>query len=63
MMRATAKSLAKHSIRICAIAPSPLDGSLTDGLYEDLADMKIKGQLSENFEHIIKAKQSRSHIT
>jgi len=38
MTRAAAKSLAEHKIRVCALAPYFLEGSLVDGIIEDLSE-------------------------
>ena len=42
MTRAAAKSLAKHNIRVCAVAPYMLEGHVLDDGLEALADM-MKG--------------------
>ena len=39
MTRAAAKSLAKHNIRVCAIAPHMLEGDLADKVNDDLAEL------------------------
>jgi len=38
MTRAAAKSLAMHKIRVCALAPYFLEGSLADGILEDASE-------------------------
>ena len=38
MTRAAAKSLAEHKIRVCALAPYFLEGSLVDGVLEDASE-------------------------
>ena len=38
MTRSAAKSLAEHKIRVCALAPYFLEGSLVDGILEDASD-------------------------
>ena len=43
MTRAAAKSLAKHNIRVCAIAPYALEGKLSSQAFKDLA--KLSGML------------------
>ena len=45
MTRAAAKSLAKHNIRVSAIAPGPLDGSMLDGFFDNLAETAMKGEI------------------
>jgi len=41
MTRAAAKNLAKHNIRVCAIAPHMLEGDLADRVNDDLAELMI----------------------
>ena len=44
MTRAAAKSLAEHKIRVCAVAPGIVEGSMADTLWDSLADNIIKGE-------------------
>jgi len=44
MTRAAAKSLARHNIRVCALAPSYLEGTLADQCIEDMAKISISMQ-------------------
>jgi len=43
MTRAAAKSLAKHNIRVCAVAPFMIEGSITEKIAAEAAEMTITG--------------------
>ena len=48
MTRAAAKSLAKHNIRVCALAPSALEGTLADQCFEEAAKILISKEKTKS---------------
>jgi len=48
MTRAAAKGLAKNNIRVCAVSPHLLEGSMIDGVIENLAGLAMQGKNALN---------------
>jgi len=48
MTRAAAKSLARNNIRVCAVAPHLIEGSMTDSAVNYLAEVAMQGKKALN---------------